>query len=100
MPHQTRTCIGCGQTDDHPRLVVAGTLGDHKADITWHHDCWVIAHPDDGSDIGVTHMHEFVAAAKGAKGEDFRKFALGAAADKIRERHTAERDALYPGLVG
>lgn len=33
-----RTCIGCGQTDDHPRCVEW-----RDEDITWHHDCHQIA---------------------------------------------------------
>ena len=33
-----RPCIGCGQTDDHPRHVLV--VGD--ADVPWHMDCHVI----------------------------------------------------------
>jgi Fe-S oxidoreductase len=35
-----RTCIGCEQTDDHPRDVVALPDG---SEVTWHMDCHVIA---------------------------------------------------------
>ncbi|GAA3878061.1 hypothetical protein GCM10022243_48440 [Saccharothrix violaceirubra] len=35
-----RTCIGCAQTDDHPRHVV-WQPGD--VEVTWHMDCHVIA---------------------------------------------------------
>lgn len=34
-----RTCIGCAQTDDHPRHVL--NVGD--VDISWHMDCHAIA---------------------------------------------------------
>ena len=51
-----RTCIGCGQTDDHPRCVEW-----RDEDITWHHDCHQIAignagcHAElaDGASVGV-----------------------------------------------
>jgi hypothetical protein len=35
-----RTCIGCGQTDDHPRHVIAVSDG---SEVTWHFDCHRIA---------------------------------------------------------
>lgn len=31
----TRTCIGCKQTDDHPRHVMV----EGGAEVTWHMDC-------------------------------------------------------------
>jgi len=34
-----RTCIGCGQTDDHPRHVIV--VG--EVDVPWHIDCHVLA---------------------------------------------------------
>lgn len=41
-----RTCIGCGQTDDHPRHVIdTGTT----QDVTWHIDCHAVASPPCGS---------------------------------------------------
>lgn len=51
-----RTCVGCGQVDDHPRDVVA--LPDGSA-ANWHHDChsridppcesctWLVQHKGD-----------------------------------------------------
>lgn len=30
-----RNCVGCGQTDDHPRHIV--DIG--GVDVLWHHDC-------------------------------------------------------------
>ena len=38
-----RTCIGCGQTDDHPRCIVQITATE---DVTWHPDCHQIAAGD------------------------------------------------------
>lgn len=73
MAHQIRTCLLCGKTDDHPRLVMVSTLPGHP-DINYHHDCFVIANPDDGSDPGVTEIHALVAAAKGKQGDALRKF--------------------------
>jgi len=35
-----RTCIGCMQTDDHPRHVVALTDG---SEVNWHMDCHAAA---------------------------------------------------------
>lgn len=40
MPNPIRTCIGCEQTDDHPRHVIA--VGD-GSEVTWHFDCHRIA---------------------------------------------------------
>lgn len=31
-----RTCVGCGQTDDHPRHVIATSDGNS---VNWHMDC-------------------------------------------------------------
>lgn len=46
-----RTCIGCGQTDNHPKIIKA-TTGAPAAEIYWHHDCYVIAKAgDDWPDI-------------------------------------------------
>lgn len=92
MAHQIRTCIGCGQTDDHPRLVVAGTV-DHTADITWHHDCWCIAHPDDGSDAGVAEMHLVVAHAAGRQGDELREYLLSPEHRKFKVKIEAKREA-------
>jgi len=35
-----RTCIGCTQSDDHPRHVIASSDG---SDVNWHLDCHRIA---------------------------------------------------------
>jgi hypothetical protein len=35
-----RTCIGCLQTDDHPRHVIDTGTGE---DVTWHFDCHAAA---------------------------------------------------------
>lgn len=35
-----RTCIGCGQTDDHPRHVVSMS---NDIEVNWHMDCHIIA---------------------------------------------------------
>jgi hypothetical protein len=40
MSNPVRTCIGCAQTDDHPRHVIATSDG---ANVSWHLDCHVIA---------------------------------------------------------
>lgn len=40
MSNPTRTCIGCAQTDDHPRHVIALPDG---SEVTWHFDCHRIA---------------------------------------------------------
>ncbi len=39
MTNPVRTCIGCTQTDDHPRHVEA-TVG---GDVNWHLDCHTVA---------------------------------------------------------
>lgn len=41
--HPVRTCIGCGKTDDHPRIVIALRDG---TDVNWHHDCHALATGD------------------------------------------------------
>lgn len=38
MANPIRTCIGCAQTDDHPRHVEATIAGD----VNWHLDCHAI----------------------------------------------------------
>lgn len=40
MTNPVRTCIGCAQTDDHPRHVIATPDG---ANVSWHLDCHRIA---------------------------------------------------------
>jgi hypothetical protein len=60
-----RTCIGCGQQDDHPRHVIdaGGT------DVTWHMDCHVFAA---GCEV-CKHQLDGVGGAKGnPKGDKLR----------------------------
>lgn len=40
MSHPVRTCIGCTQSDNHPRHVVALSDG---SEVTWHMDCHELA---------------------------------------------------------
>lgn len=59
----TRPCIGCGQTDDHPRHQI--TLNDAVgSSVFWHMDC----HAQAGCDVCTTQ----IADAKGAKGSKLR----------------------------
>lgn len=58
-----RTCIGCGQTDDHPRHVIALPEG---SEVTWHMDCHAIATSCD------TCMTQ-TAGADGATGDALRE---------------------------
>lgn len=39
MFNPVRTCIGCAQTDDHPRHVISQP----GADVNWHMDCHKLA---------------------------------------------------------
>lgn len=58
-----RTCDGCGQSDDHPRMVVAKSM-DPAEDLSFHYDCVPHylreAHPSPAYD----------ATASGLRGED------------------------------
>lgn len=58
-----RTCIGCTQTDDHPRHVV---LSGDGSEVTWHMDCHAIA---TGCDACVTQT----AGASGVTGDALRQ---------------------------
>jgi hypothetical protein len=62
MANPVRTCIGCEQTDDHPRHVVAHPDG---STVTWHMDCHAIA---SGCDV----CRDQTAAANGVKGDELR----------------------------
>lgn len=42
VANPVKTCLGCGQSDDHPKHVV--TLPDHS-EVAWHNDCHSRAHP-------------------------------------------------------
>lgn len=54
-----RSCIGCGQVDDHPRHIVPA--GD--TDVFWHHDC----HATTGCEVCEA------VAAEGLKGDELRE---------------------------
>lgn len=66
MTNPTRTCIGCTQTDDHPRHVLDTGTGDQ---VTWHMDCHELA-------TGCEVCKEQIAASKGAKGAKLREHLL------------------------
>jgi len=57
-----RTCIGCGQTDDHPRHVIYLRTGE---DVTWHIDCHALA-------TGCATCTTQTKTAKGATGDKLR----------------------------
>lgn len=97
MPNPTRVCIGCAQSDDHPRIIVAGLGADHAADITWHHDCWVIAHPDNGTDWGVTEMHRVVEHAAGKQGDELRTYLLSPEHREFKAGLESERETQLAG---
>ncbi len=61
-PAPMRTCIGCTQTDDHPRHIV-WMPGD--VETTWHMDCHVLA---TGCDV----CERQLADAGGATGDALR----------------------------
>lgn len=54
----SRTCIGCGITDDHPRHVIA--LPDNT-EVTWHMDCHARTTPCESC----AHTVEIAAGATG-----------------------------------
>lgn len=67
---QMRTCIGCTQTDNHPKMIMAsvgGTPG-QAAEIYWHHDCYVLAKAP-----GWEEIHAAIAGAEGATGHGLRR---------------------------
>lgn len=68
-----RTCIGCLQTDDHPRCIVDTGTGE---DVTWHHDCHHAA-------IGPADCHRAVELAAGGTGEDMLAAILSHAAGAV-----------------
>jgi hypothetical protein len=84
------TCIGCNQTDDHPKL--HRIFSPDAPAVIWHHDCFTIAHPDDGADHGITEIHEVVKAAKGKTGDELRAYLTGPDHAKHVERLTTARD--------
>jgi hypothetical protein len=57
-----RTCLGCGQTDDHPRHVVYLPDGN---EVNWHMDCHRIA-------TGCEVCTSQTAGAEGVIGDELR----------------------------
>lgn len=55
-----RVCLGCGQSDDHPRHIVV--VGD--TEVPWHMDCHALT--------GCETCVEQIAGADGAKGDELR----------------------------
>ena len=60
----TRTCIGCTQTDTHPRHDVIVQLAPELVEVSWHLDCHAIA--------GCESCAASTAGANGATGDDMR----------------------------
>ncbi len=79
MSNPVRTCIGCAQSDDHPRHVLATADG---AAVTWHMDCHSIA---TGCEICTAQISE----AKDTKGDDLRKHLLKTRPDAKQAGWTA-----------
>lgn len=75
MSNPVRTCIGCAQSDDHPRHVLATADG---AQVTWHFDCHSIASKCE------TCTAQLADAPENAKGDALRKYLIttGPQADK------------------
>lgn len=46
MTHPIETCIGCAQTDDHPKHQI---IQRDDTSVFWHHDCHAIATGDEVS---------------------------------------------------
>lgn len=63
MSNPVRTCIGCAQSDDHPRHVVAVADG---SSVTWHMDCHALA---TGCEVCANQIRD----AEGATGDDLRE---------------------------
>lgn len=68
VANPVKTCLGCGQNDDHPKHVV--TLPDHS-ETTWHNDCHSRANPS--CEI-CTHV---VAHSDGRQGDELRAHIVG-----------------------
>jgi hypothetical protein len=64
------TCIGCGQTDDHPHHRVALPGGE---EVVWHNDCHARANPPCPICTAVTDSH-----GDTLKGEALRAFIVAA----------------------
>lgn len=57
-----RTCVGCGQHDDHPRHVVVDPA--HGEEIPWHMDCH--------ANLGCKTCQSSLTGANGAQGHELR----------------------------
>jgi hypothetical protein len=69
-----RTCIGCEQTDDHPKHVIALSDGN---EVAWHNDCHAIA-------TGCAVCAATAGSADGLKGDKLREHIVsGGAADAV-----------------
>ena len=66
----TSTCLGCGQTDDHPKHVVVITA-DHVS-VAWHMQCHA------ASSAGCDVCTEQTANAAGLTGDALRNHLIGA----------------------
>lgn len=66
-----RTCLGCGQTDDHPRHVVSLPDG---SEVNWHADCHSIA-------AGCPICQATVSTAEGLKGDALREHIVSGGAE-------------------
>ncbi len=86
MSNPVRTCIGCAQSDDHPRHVLATPDG---AAVTWHMDCHAIA-----SDCEVCKAQ--IAEAKGAKGDKLREHLVKTGPDADQPGWTPPADEPAP----
>lgn len=85
MTAPVRTCIGCGQSDDHPRHTIALPDGN---DVHWHHDCHALA-------TGCATCAATVDSAGGVIGDELREhITSGGAADAVT---AATADALLSG---
>lgn len=67
MTNPLRVCLGCGQTDDHPRHVIALQDG---SDVPWHMDCHALA---TGCDV----CKSQIAGAEGVTGDELRTHLTG-----------------------
>lgn len=66
---QMRACIGCGQRDNHPKMLT-GALD--APPIYWHHDCYVIAEQP-----GWEEIRDVIAGAEGVTGHALRLHLMG-----------------------
>lgn len=73
-----RTCIGCTQTDDHPRHVI--TLAD-GTEVNWHMDCHAIA-------TGCESCKAQKDGAENLVGDEFRAHVIGLG-DEFHQNLTA-----------